>query len=80
MTTRTCRCSTLPSALVRAEPIADGFALRGNNVVSCPQHHREFGHSTNGPQPLSNVALYLIGPITASSPTAGIQIPIPVLV
>jgi hypothetical protein len=76
MSADTCRCSNHPSALQHREPVADGFALRCDNVVSCPTYHRKLWRINSGTGHLSDVTARLIGLITTLSPTVALQIPI----
>ena len=78
MSARVSRYSNHPSALRRPPPIADGFALRRNNIVSCLMRYPEILRSSTGVRHLCDVAVRLIGCITTFSPTANSQISIAV--
>jgi hypothetical protein len=76
MSAHICRCHYHPSALQRREPIADAFALRCNNAVSCPMRHRTIYRISSDIPSLTNVADSLIAPVAASNSSATLQIPI----
>jgi hypothetical protein len=72
----TSRCRIHPSALQHPELIADAFALRCDNAVSCPMRHRTIYRISSDIPPLTNVADSLIALVTASNSSATLQIPI----
>ena len=76
MITCLCRCSNHPSALLRSEPIGDGFTLRWNNLVTCPPHQRKIWRFSARPRHRKGVAVQLIGCITTPRPSSTLQISI----
>jgi len=70
------RCHNSPSAFEYPAPIADAFATRGNNAVSCPMRHQTIRPVGSSAAPLTDLALNMIGFVNASSSPAVLQIPI----
>ena len=71
-----CRCSSQWSALLRSEPIGDGFTLRWNNHVTCPPQQCNIWRFNARPGHRTRVAVELIGYITTMRPGSTLQIPI----
>ena len=76
MSAVTSRCHIHPSALQHPEPIADAFALRWNNAVSCPMRHRTNRLIGSRIGPLAHVTLGLIGLVATTDSSAALRIPI----
>ena len=70
-----CRCSNHSSALHRSEPIGDSFTLRGNNLLTCPSHHRNICRFSARPGHRTGVTVQLIGYINTPHPVQRFKSP-----